>query len=201
MVFFSNFFGDDSRKDLAKADKKATGFLDRGYNQQTQRYDQAAGMYDPYVSEGRAASTRYNSLLGLNGADAATGAYDDLASLPMFQGQLATESNALARNLNARGMGGGGTAALAGQRVFQQTAGNWLDRYRDAGRQGFEATNQGANIRMGQGDAAMGYGATRANQAIGYGNALSQTRSAGLNNLVGLIGAAGKAATAFKPGP
>ncbi len=198
MSFFSNFFGGDSRRDLAKANKTATGFLDRGYNDQAQRYDQAAGMYDPYISEGRQGSEMYNALLGLRGGDAAQGAYDSLAANPAFSGKFAQDSNAVLRSMNARGQGAGGAAALAGERVLQQNIGNWLDRYRDAGRQGFEATNQGANIRMGQGDNAYGYGATRANQAIGYGNALASTRNAGLNNLLGLAGTAIGGVNAFR---
>jgi hypothetical protein len=98
-------------------------------------------------------------------------------------------------------MGAGGTAAMAGQRVFQQTAGNWLDRYRDAGQQGFQATGQQAGIRSAQGDNAMGYGATRAGQAVNYGNALSQTRNAGLNNLLAIGGTLISGANAMRKPP
>lgn len=193
MSFFSNFFGSSAQADIRKANKQATNALETGYGQQTQFYDQAAGLYNPYVTEGRNASTRYNDLLGLNGAGAAGTAYSDLASLPAFQGQLASDSNAVLKNLNARGMGGGGTAAMAGQRVFQQNIGNWLDRYAQAGRDGFQATNSLANVRQTQGDNAMGYGATRANQATQYGNAMAQSRNIGINNLIGLVGAVGNA--------
>ena len=101
---------------------------------------------------------------------------------------MGQESNALAKLLNARGASGGGLANIAAQRVFQQSAGNWLDRYRDAGQQGFQATNAQANIRAGQGDAAYGYGATKAGNAINYGNALAETRGIGVNNLLNIVG-------------
>lgn len=201
MSFFSDFFGKTAQRDIKRANKKATGQLEQGYGQQTQRYDQAAGLYDPYVQQGRAASDFYTNALGLGGAEAAQGAYDTMAANPMFSGQLANDSNALHRSLNARGQGAGGLAAMAGQRVFQQTAGDWLDRYRDAGRDGYSATNALAGVRAQQGDNAMGYGATQAGQTINYGNALAQSRNIGSNNLIGLIGAAGNAAGAVMGKP
>jgi hypothetical protein len=191
-----DFTGSKARKDMARANAQATAALSEGYGQQQQRYDQAFDIYSPYAQQGKAANDFYTNALGLGGQDAQNQAIGTLTSNPLFQGQLGQESNALSRQLNARGMGAGGTAAMAGQRVFQQTAGNWLDRYRDAGRQGFEATNQQGNIRMGQGDNAMGFAATRANQGIQYGNALASTRNTGLNNLMGLAGVGIKAYTA-----
>lgn len=195
--FLDDFLGKSARRDLASANKKATSALEQGYGQQTQRYNQAAWLYDPYVSEGRAGSQMYNALLGLGGADEAQSAYDTLADLPAFQGELASDSNALLRNLNARGMGAGGTSAIAGQRVLQENIGNWLNRYRDAGAQGYQATNALAGVRASQGDNAMGYGATRAGQAVNYGNALAQSRNTGVNNLIGLLGAGGQVLNAF----
>lgn len=196
-----DFFGNRARSDINRANKQATASLDRGYGEQSQRYDQAAGMFDPFVAQGRAAGDFYNNALGLGGADAQNQAITTLTGNPLFQGQLGQESNALMRNLNARGMGAGGTAAMAGQRVFQQTADNWLDRYRDQGRQGFEATNQQANVRMGQGDNAMGFAGTRANQGIQYGNALAQSRNTGLNNLMNIAGTAISGVNAFRQPP
>ncbi len=200
MGFFSAFTGKAQKKDLMRADAKATAALDQGYGQQQGYYDQAAGLMDPYAQEGRQAGTFYNNALGLNGADAANEAYGTMAGNPIFQGQLAQDSNAVARMLNARGAGGGGQAQLAGQRVFQQNMGNWLDRYKQQGQQGFQATNALAGLRTGQGDNAMGYGATKAGQSINYGNALAASRGIGVNNLMGLAGTALKAYGAMYPG-
>jgi hypothetical protein len=196
-----DFFGNKARKDMSRANAQATAALSEGYGQQTAAYDQAFDMFSPYAQQGQKANDFYTNALGLGGQEAQGQAIGTLTSNPLFQGQLGQESNALSRQLNARGMGAGGTAAMAGQRVFQQTAGNWLDRYRDAGRQGFEATNQQGNIRMGQGDNAMGYGATRAGQAVNYGNALSQTRNAGLNNLLNVAGTVISGANAMRKPP
>lgn len=190
MGFFGSFMGNDQRKDIRNANAQATQALDQGYQQSQGFYDQAAQGYSPYVQQGQQASNQYNSLLGLNGADARSSAQGMLTSDPMFQGGLAQDSNALLRNLNARGQSGGGQAQLAGQRVLQQNYGNWLDRYRDAGQQGFQATNAQSNVRAAQGDNAYGYGATKAGQAINYGNAMSSSRNIGINNLLNVAGTA-----------
>ena len=192
MGFFKSladgFTGKAAQKDIRAADAKASGYLDKGYADSQGYYGQAASAYDPYVQAGGKSNDTYNALLGLNGTGAQNDANTMLTSNSLFQGQLGQESNALLRNLNARGQSGGGQAQLAGQRVFQQNAGSWLDRYRDAGSQGFQASNAQAGVRAAQGDAAYGYGATKANQAVGYGNALAESRGIGINNLMGAIG-------------
>jgi hypothetical protein len=200
MGFSFDLSGRKAQRDIRNANAQATAALSQGYGEQTQRYDQAFDQFTPFAQQGRAANDFYTNALGLGGQDAQTQAIGTLTNNPLFQGQLGQESSAISRQLNARGMGAGGTAAMAGQRVFQQTAGNWLDRYRDAGQQGFQAASQQGNIRMGQGDNAMGYGATRANQGIQYGNALASTRNTGLNNLMGLAGLGIKAYTAGQGG-
>lgn len=190
MSFFSSFTGSAQRKDVRNANSQATAALDKGYADSQGYYGQAAGAYDPYVTAGGKANDTYNALLGLNGADARSSAQGMLTSDPLFQGGLSQDSNALLRNLNARGQGGGGQAQLAGQRVLQQNYGNWLDRYRDAGSQGFQATNAQSGVRAAQGDNAYGYGATKAGQATNMGNALASSRTIGLNNLLGVAGTA-----------
>lgn len=99
--------------------------------------------------------------------------------------------------LNARGQSGGGLANIAAQRVLQQNYGNWLDRYRDAGSQGLQATGAQAGIKTGQGDNAYGFAATKAGNAINYGNAMAQSRGIGINNLFSALGTGVKAAGMF----
>lgn len=198
MGFFGSLTGSDQKKAIRKADKAARSDLEQGYNASQGYYDQAFDMLSPYAEQGEAANNFYYDALGLNGDDARSTAVGTLTSNPLFQGQLGQESNALLRNLNARGMGGGGTAAMAGQRVFQQTAGNWLDRYRDAGQQGFQATGTQAGIRTGQGDNAYGYGATKAGMQVNKGNALAAASTQGINNLIGLGGSLLNGFNAFR---
>lgn len=188
MGFLSNLTGGDSRKDLTKGYKTSNALLDQGYADSQGYYDQASGLFDPYMQSGGQANAMYADLMGLNGADARAAAQGVLTSDPLFQGQLASDSNALLRQLNARGQSAGGLAAIAGQRVLQQTYGNWLDRYNQAGQQGFQAAGAKGGVLTAQGDNAYGYNATKANNAMGYANAMAETRNTGMNNLMGAVG-------------
>lgn len=197
MSFFGNLTGGQSRGDIRKGYKQANQLLDQGFGQSQDYYNQASGLFDPYMQQGGQAASMYADMLGLNGADARTAAQGVLTSDPLFQGQLAADSNAMLRNLNARGQGAGGLSALAGQRVLQQNYGNWLDRYNQAGQQGFQAAGAKGNILAAQGDNAYGFSATKANNAMGQANAIAATRNVGINNLMGAVGMGLNAASKF----
>lgn len=197
MGFFGSFTGSDQRQDINAANKKANAALDSGYKTSQGFYDQAAGSFDPFVSSGVAGQKMYGDLLGLNGGDARSSAQDIITSDPLWSGKLGEDTNAVLKNLNARGMGASGAAALAGQRVLAQNYGQVLDRYQDMGRTGLSATGQQAGVRTAQGDAAYGFGATKANQALQYGNAMAQTRNMGINNVLGALGTGAKIVGAF----
>jgi len=197
MGFFSNLSGGQQRSDIRRSTAQANSMIDQGFNESQGYYDQAAGLYDPYTQQGGKAATMYADLLGINGGDARSEAQGVLTSDPLFQGGLAQDSNALLKQLNARGQSGGGLANIAAQRVLQQNYGSWLDRYNQAGQQGFQATNALAGVRAVQGDNAYGAAATKAGLALGKGNALASTRNTGINNLMGAIGAGLKAYSSF----
>mgnify|MGYP000891947201 FL=1 len=197
MGFFSNLSGGQQRSDIRRSTAQANSMIDQGFNESQGYYDQAAGLYDPYTQQGGKAATMYADLLGINGGDARSEAQGVLTSDPLFQGGLAQDSNALLKQLNARGQSGGGLANIAAQRVLQQNYGSWLDRYNQAGQQGFQATNALAGVRATQGDNAYGAAATKAGLALGKGNALASTRNTGINNLLGAIGTGLKAYSSF----
>lgn len=196
MGFFS-LTGGSQRSDIRRSTAQANSMIDQGFNESQGYYDQAAGLYDPYTQQGGKAATMYADLLGINGGDARSEAQGVLTSDPLFQGGLAQDSNALLKQLNARGQSGGGLANIAAQRVLQQNYGSWLDRYNQAGQQGFQATNALAGVRATQGDNAYGAAATKAGLALGKGNALASTRNTGINNLMGAIGTGLKAYSSF----
>lgn len=196
MSFFGSLTGSTQRKDIRAAQAQANQYLDTGYNKSQGYYDQAAGLFDTYAQQGQQGGNFYNSLMGLNGADARSQAQATITSDPLWSGKFAQDSNAMLANMNARGDGAGGNALVAGQRVLFDNYSNMLDRYRDMGRQGFEATGAQAGIRTGQGDNAYGYGATKAANALNTGNAIAGTRGIGVNNLMGLLGTGLKAYTA-----
>lgn len=103
------------------------------------------------------------------------------------------KSNALLRNLNARGASGGGMAALAGARVGQEGYNAWLDRLTGRGTSGQAAAGTVSTIKAGQGDLNFGYGSTKAGNEINYGNAQAANRGILGNNLLNLAGTAAKA--------
>lgn len=192
MGFFGSFFGSDQRRDLRRANEKATAALEQGYQGAYGDYTGAVESFQPYTESGQQFQDVYADALGLNGPEAQARANAMIAGNPAFQGQLATDSNAMLRALNARGQSGGGKAQLAAQRVFQGNYGNFLDRYRQGGEQGLSATNAMATARQRRGDLSYGYGATKAGQAINYGNAMAASRNIGLNNILNVAGTAAK---------
>lgn len=197
MGFFSDFTGASARSDINKANKNANAALDQGYNTSQGYYDKAASSFDPYVSSGTAGQKMYGDLLGLNGTDARSSAQGIITSDPLWSGKLGEDTNAVLKNLNARGMGASGTAALAGQRVLLQNYNDVLDRYQGMGQTGLSATGQQAGVRTAQGQNAFDYGATKAGNAINFGNAMAGTRNAGLNNVLAVLGTGAKAYGAY----
>jgi hypothetical protein len=188
MSFFGSFTGSDQRNDISNANKTANAALDSGYNASQGYYNQAADAYNPFVKTGTDANTFYGNALGLNGDAARTAAQGTITSDPLFSGKFALDSNNVLKSMNARGLNGSGAAALAGQRVLTEDYGNVLDRYANLGQQGLQATGAQAGVRTAQGDNAYGYGATKAANAVSYGNAMANTENMGLNNLLGVLG-------------
>ena len=192
MSFFGDlvggFTGSSARKDMSKANKQANQYLDTGYGNAQRYYDKATSNYDPYKQTGQAANTFYGNALGLNGDDARASAQNTITSDPLFTGKLNLDNSTTMAYLNARGSAGGGAAVQAAQNNLYNNYGNWLDRYSNLGQQGLQASGAQSNALMSQGDSAYNYGATKAGNAISYGNAMAGTRSAGVNNLMGLIG-------------
>lgn len=185
MGLIGSFFGKDQRKDLAGAKAQSDEHLAKGYGNQRADYTTAEGYYQPYANVGQQGiedQNAYRNILMNNGD-----AVDKFAAHPLFNGELAANQMATQRAGNAAGWGAG-KEALAGQRVFAQTAGSWLDRYKDNAltglNTGLQATNQMAGLRAQRGDNAMGYAATRAGNEINYGNALAANRGVGVNNLL-----------------
>jgi hypothetical protein len=184
---------------LQAARAESDAALGQGYNQAQADYTAAEGYYQPYAGVGQqgiADQNFYSDVLHNRGD-----AVGKFSSNPLFNGELGSNFMAAQRAGNAAGWGAG-KEALAGQRVFGQTAGSWLDRYRDSAQQGINtglnATNAMADIRTDRGDNAYGYGASKAGNAINFGNAMAANRSTGLNNLMGLASTAISGINAFR---
>jgi hypothetical protein len=184
---------------LAAAKAQSDADLAQGFTQAQGDYTAAENYYQPYAGVGQQGiedQNFYSDVLHNRGD-----AVSQFSSNPLFSGELGANFMAAQRAGNAQGWGAG-KEALAGQRVFNQTSGSWLDRYRDNAQQGINtgmnATNAMAGLRSARGDNAYGYGATKAGNAINYGNAMAANRNTGVNNLMGV---ASLAINAFKPTP
>ncbi len=200
MGFFSAFTGSAQRKDISKANAQSNQALDSGYQNALTGYDKASSRYDPYAQSGGAANTFYNNALGLNGDTARNTAESTITSDPLWSGKLGQDQNRILAYQNARGDAGGGRAYAAGQQSLYDNYNTALNRYQQQGQQGLQAAGAQAGVDTGRGDLSYGYGATKAGNAINYGNALAQSRGIGVNNLLQLGGLGVKAFGAFGGG-
>lgn len=208
MSFFDSFTGKAQRRDHERSNARAEAFLAEGMAKHDAKSEDAIKQWDildPYVQQGGQANTMYANALGVNGQAAAQGANSAYFDSPIWQQINDRSQNALMRYHNARGGVGSGAALAAGSDTAYKNYGNWLSQLQGLGQQGgqYATTQAGARsgIRQGQADTAFNYGATRAGNAINYGNALAQTRGIGVNNLMGLVGLGTNAYTAFKGVP
>lgn len=211
MGFFSSFFGNDQKNAINAASKQATGYLKTGYGEAKGAldagYGQAQGYMQPWATNGQADQTMYRNALGLNGSDGSATAMDAyrVARNPYAQYQQDQTTNAMMRNYNARGMGMGGTAALAAARANNeqgyQDYNNWLARLQGLGQQGYGAAQGMAGIASQHGgqlaDLGWGYNSALAGNAINRGNALASASNIGVNNIMNALSTATKAASAF----
>lgn len=206
MGFFDSFLGKSQQRDLSAANKRAEEYMSSGLaNARTEMAggrDRALNHLTPYMQRGETGSRMYSDALGLNGNDARTSAYGTYSSSPFLEAQRGAGDNALTRmfqKYNAQGMGNSGMSRLAVSRAAgEREAGNqsdWMNRLAGLGQQGGQFAGTAAGIEQGTGqylaDLESGYGQQRAGNAINYGNALAQSRSTGINNLLRVGGILG----------
>lgn len=193
MGFFDSFSGSAQRKDIRNAQATADAALSQGYTDAQGYYTQARDSLDPYAQGGQKGYTTYQDTLGLNG-DAARAAAQAIYTSDPIQQQLAdTQLNRLFKQYNAGGMGNSGANRLAASRAWLENYGNWQNQLKGVGDQGLQVAGTQAGLTQGLGDLAYGYGATKAGNAINYGNALAGTRNIGIQNLLNVGGLAMKA--------
>jgi hypothetical protein len=197
MSILGAFTGSSQKKAINAADKQATNALMQGYSDASGYYNQAADLYNPWIQQGQQGQTQYMNSLGLNGAAGSQAAYDSYMSNPAYQSANNYALGNLEKKYNAGGLSDSGANRLAMSRAAVEQYGAYQNQLSGLGQQGLQATGAQSGVRAGQGDMAMGYGATRAGQAINKGNALAQNASTGINNLLGLGGLGINAYTAW----
>lgn len=192
MSFLSNLFGgltgSSQRKALRNANAQAQGYLDTGEGDLRAGYNKAFGYIDPYAQMGLQAQTSYFDALGLNGEQARARFQQMYQSDPMLSGAAALDQNRLMKLYNAQGSANSGVAALAGARAGMENYGNFLNRFAGQGQQGQQAAQFGAGLSAQRGQDLLGLSATRAGNAINFGNAMASSHNSGINNLLSIAG-------------
>lgn len=197
MGFLQDLTGASARKDLKRAKAASDRELQSGYDEAQPFYNEAFDLFTPYAEQGAEANRLYGAAIGLGSDEERAAAQQRYFSDPAMSAVLGQQSNALLRQLNARGNTYGGKAALAGTRVGLENYENWLNRLSGQGQQGGQYAGQQAAIRSGQGDMRYSLGTTRAGQESSFGNAMAENRNVGVNNLLNIAATGAKAAAAF----
>ncbi len=209
MSFF-DIFGKGARKDLQEADRQAAASLAEGkagaIATGDKYYGEGQNYLMPFAQSGRDADAQIRNALGLNGADAQRGYYDNFQTDPGFQNEVNAGVRTIDSSATARGGLYSGAQMKALQRFGQdkmgQAYGNRLNALMGYGQQGQQAATQQAGMAQQYGSDRMnleyGYGQQRAGNQLNLGNALAQNRNVGMNNLLGIAGVAAKAYGAYK---
>lgn len=209
MSGFFDFFGRGARRDMEDANREANAALEGGLNRARQvgdrYYGEGQNFLAPFAQSGRDADGQIRNALGLNGADAQRGYYDNFQTDPGFQNEVQAGVRALDHSATSRGglYSGANMKAVAGygQGKMGQAYGNRLNSLMSYGQQGMQAAGQQAGMAQQYGSDRMnleyGYGQQQAGNRINLGNAMAQNRNVGMNNLLGLGGVAARAFGAF----
>lgn len=217
MGFFSDLFGKSQRRDYENADRQMRGEIAAGNAQAVGAldtgFDKAAGYYQPFRDQGLRGYDQYADAIGINGADGYGRAKTAFDADPFAVGEQSAADNALMRmfrGYNAQGMGNSGANRAAVSRAASDRYGQRVTDYRNRlmglGQQGYDASGalgamayntgaQKAGIHSGQGQQF-------AQMTGNLANATAQSRTQGVNNLLGGLGMlGGTVINAFAPGP
>ena len=205
MGLFDSFLGNSQRRDISHGDtvfrNQITRALDDGREYITSGRDNALAAYQPFAQSGTQGFNLYADATGANGLDAQQTAFQNFESNPFLQYANQNTGDAIRntfRAYNARGLGDSGVNREAVGQVAgnfaRQDINDYLNRLSGLGNTGLGAAGAQANIHYNSGNALADFESSArsalANQGINFGNALAGSRSIGINNLIGLIGAA-----------
>ncbi len=182
MGFFDDFFGSSQRRDINKGAKAAATLYQQGAAEAQPYIEQARERLTPYEEVGRNAFLRYGDALGLGGAGAQKAYLDSYLEDPTQE----LSQRAVARQMAARGLTDSGTSRLAAARVWQEGYNNRLNQLAGLGQQGLLTAGQQGQYDTEIGNLRFGTKQLLANNEINRANAVANTRSIGVNNLLGL---------------
>ncbi len=193
MGLLDSFTGASAAKHIKKGTKNAMNELGVGQQQAHGHLDAANADVQPFQDSGLTHQNMFDDLTGANGPEARARAQAMLESDPLFAEGLANDSNAIMRQLNARGLGGSGVSALAGRRVLLENYMKRLGLHAQQGGQGFQAGLAAAGIDTDRANLDFGVGQQKADLQINKANALAENSNTFANNMLAIGGIAAKA--------
>lgn len=194
---WGSFTGDSQKRRAEEANRQFNAFSQAGYNEGSgfvKDYNERGNTYlQPYAQQGQGANKLYGTFLGLDGADAQRGAFQNYAGADPFRQY--NEDNALkamSRQFNRLGMLDSGNSRYAMSKAMldrgSQDFDTYMQRLAGMGQQGMGAANQlagFANQTGGMlGQMRMGLGQQQAGNAINYQNSLAAADGIFGNNLL-----------------
>lgn len=215
MGFFSSLTGSSQRKDMKRAYADSNAYLDKATGHINTGYDQGNAAVDKYIDpmlsqEIPEQFQEYRNALGINGDEARSRVYQSYMDDPALQYANNKAMQDLERRYNAGGMMDSGASRLALARAGMEGWGNQMNRLAGLDAQSFQGRENAlgraqsaglagaqlsSNLATGRGSDLAGIEATRAGNRINLGNGLASSRSAGIQNLMGLGGVALRAVT------
>lgn len=198
MSFWDDFTGASARKDIQKGKAQATGQINAGETAALGSFGTATGRLDPYATGGRSGFDAYLASLGLSGADAQKGIESTYFNDPIQNALMDRITRANTRRFTGVGMGNSGAATQSLTNALLANWGAYQDRLKGVGDTGFGAATTQGGYDTHAGDTQFAAGQHRAGIDIGTANAIAQSRSTGINNLLNV---AGTVAKFFNPTP
>jgi hypothetical protein len=199
MGLWDSFMGKDQQKDLSAANDQANQRIVGGladYTNTSKEYlDKSIGFLQPGMENDRKVFSLLGDILGLNGRGPQSSYFTGFQSDPGFQASMDAGIQAADRSAAARGLSRSGGQQRS---LFDFGQRNMLDAYNSRisglfnlfgqGQGGAQAA-AGITSQTGRGiaDAQFGTGQLLANNATNFGNAMAQSRSIPINNILGLI--------------
>lgn len=205
------FTGKSQRNDIlagqTQANKAITDALGQATGTSKEYLDRALGYLSPGLETGGGALKLLGNVLGVNGAGPQQEYFDTIKTDPGFQAAQDYGIRALDRSAASRGLlrSGGQNEALYdfGQKNFSDFFNNRVNSLFNLAGIGTGAANSSAGLVSDTGkslsDMQFGTGQLFANNAINTQNAVAQSRSTPINNILGFGNMFANIAGAFKP--
>jgi hypothetical protein len=201
MGLASDFMGTSGKKALHKSFNESEIALKEGFKGGISALEEGTDRFNEYGELGDQANRDYYASIGMLGPEEQArvqGYYTGDPIQNAINDRLARANN---RWQTGRGMGNSGAAVQALTNTLYDQYDKFREKLRTGGAMGFQARSAQSALDAKRGDMTYGYGATRAQNRINYGNALMQQSQVGPANFLKVGELAVKGMGALKPTP